>query len=919
MPSELDQSCVNTIRFLSVDMVEKANSGHPGLPLGAAPMAYVLWTRFLRHNPKNPHWWDRDRFVLSAGHGSALLYSLLHLTGYDLSLDQIKRFRQWQSKTPGHPESHVTDGVEASTGPLGQGVGNALGMAIGEAHLAAHYNRPGHELFRHFTYVLASDGDMMEGLQSEASSLAGHLGLGRLIVLYDNNHVTLSTTTSVVFSEDVAARYRAFGWHVLELDDGNDLEVIEEAIQSAKQAHDRPSLISVQTVLGYGAPDKQGTYQAHGNPLGAEVVRQAKQTLGWPEEPPFHIPDDALAHFRRAIDRGHEFEGAWRQLLDSYTRAFPELERELARRFSGELPDDWSNELPTFPADAKGLATRKASETVLQALAKSVPELIGGSGDLDPSTFTWLKGCGDFESPSCSLQFAQGLVGGGLGYQGRNIHFGVREHAMAAAINGLAYHGGFIPFAATFLVFSDYMRPSIRLAALAELHSLFVFTHDSIGVGEDGPSHEPIEQLASLRAIPNLLVIRPCDANETRWAWQTAIEQRARPTALVLTRQDVPTLDRAVYAPAELLRRGAYVLNASSEREEPDVILMASGSEVALIAAAEPILRRANVRARLVSMPSWRLFEEQTDEYRQSVLPNSTIARVAVEAASPLGWERWTGQRGAIICIDRFGASAPSLTLFKENGFTVEHVVHEALAVAGQRNRNQNSPTNRMRILVIDVGGTHVKLMATDHEERLKIPSGPRLTPAKLIAGVCAATVEWKFDAVSIGYPGSVVRGSPVNDPVHLGSGWVGFDFDAAFSPRPVKIINDAAMQALGSYRGGRMLFLGLGTGLGSALIVDNLLEPMELAHLPYKKGRTYEDYVGLAGLERLGKGKWRQQVNRVVERLKSAVQADYVVLGGGNAKLLKKLPPDTYLGDNSNAFQGGCRLWDERQEWFGS
>jgi transketolase len=685
-PSELDQACINAIRFLSVDMVEKASSGHPGLPMGAAPMAYVLWTRFLRHDPKNPRWWDRDRFVLSAGHGSALLYSLLHLTGYDLSLDQLERFRQWASDTPGHPESQVTGGVEASTGPLGQGVGNALGMAIGEAHLAARYNRPGHEIFRHFTYVLASDGDLMEGVQSEASSLAGHLGLGRLIVLYDNNHVTLSATTPIAFTEDVGARYRAYGWHVAEVADGNDLGAIERAIQSAKEVHDQPSLISVRTVLGYGAPHKEGTFAAHGSPLGAEEARVAKQNLGWPEEPPFYIPDEALAHFRSAIDRGRELEDAWNHQLDAYGRDFPELAREIKRRFSGELPERWAADLPSFGADAKGLATRKASEAVMQAVARTLPELVGGSGDLDPSTYTWLKEDGDFESPQRSPRSVQGLVGGGWGYGGRNVHFGVREHAMAAAVNGLVYHGGFIPFAATFLVFSDYMRPSIRLAALAELHAIFVFTHDSIGLGEDGPSHQPIEQLASLRAIPNLLVIRPCDGNETRWAWQTALEQRGRPTALVLTRQNVPTLDRAVYAPAELLKRGAYVLNPSSsdDRKAPEVVLIASGSEVALIVAAEAVLRKAGVRARLVSMPSWRLFQEQAADYRESVLPAAVTARVAVEAGSPLGWERWAGVHGSIIGIDRFGASAPGATVFREYGFTVEHVVDEALALIGR-------------------------------------------------------------------------------------------------------------------------------------------------------------------------------------------------------------------------------------------
>ena len=677
--SELDQSCVNTLRFLSVDMVEKAKSGHPGLPMGAAPMAYVLWSRFLRHNPKNPHWWDRDRFVLSAGHGSALLYALLHLTGYDLPLDQLERFRQWGSQTPGHPESHVTGGVEASTGPLGQGVGNALGMAIGEAHLAARYNRPGHDLFHHFTYVLASDGDMMEGVASEASSLAGHLGLGRLVVLYDSNHVTLSASTPIAFTEDVAARYRAYGWHVLEVDDGNDLGAIERAIRSAKDVRDRPSLIAVQTVLGYGAPDKQGTFAAHGSPLGEGEVHEAKQNLGWPQTPAFYVPSEALAHFRGAIDRGRALEESWVRKVDAYARAFPELAREIERRFSGELPDGWGDALPTFPPDAKGLATRKASEAVMQAVARTVPEVVGGSGDLDPSTYTWLKEDGDFESPARPAHFVQGLAGGGWGYAGRNIHFGVREHAMATAVNGLVYHGGFRPFAATFLIFCDYMRPSLRLAALAELHALFVFTHDSIGVGEDGPSHEPVEQLASLRAIPNLVVIRPCDANETRFAWQVALEQRDRPTVLVLTRQSVPTLDRAVYAPAQLLRRGAYVLNA--EEKAPDVILIASGSEVSLIVAAAPILRKVHVRARLVSMPSWRLFEEQTAEYRESVLPAAVTARLAVEAASPLGWERWTGLRGAILGVDRFGASAPGATVLAEYGFTVDHVVAQALAL----------------------------------------------------------------------------------------------------------------------------------------------------------------------------------------------------------------------------------------------
>lgn len=679
MRRDLDPMCVDTLRFLAVDMVERAHSGHPGLPLDAAPMAYVLWTRFLRHNPKNPRWLDRDRFVLSAGHGSALLYALLHVTGYELPLEQLERFRQWGSTTPGHPESHLTPGVEATTGPLGQGFGNALGMAIAEAHLAARYNRPGHELLRHFTYVLASDGDMMEGVQSEATSLAGHLGLGRLIVLYDSNHVTLSASTSIAFTGDVAARHEACGWHVQTVHDGNDLAAIDRALRAAKAATDRPSLIIVDTVLGYGAPTKQGTYAAHGSPLGAEEAARTKRNLGWPEQPPFYIPPEALAHFREAIGRGEQLERAWQQRFDAYARDYPDLARELERRFAARLPDGWADQLPTFEPDAKGIATRKASEAVLQELARTLPELVGGSGDLDPSTYSALKQDGDFESPRRPHDDVQGRVGGGWSYAGRNIHYGVREHAMACATNGLAYHGGFIPFAATFLVFSDYMRPALRLAALAELQSIFVFTHDSIGLGEDGPSHQPIEQLAALRAIPNMLVIRPCDANETRWAWQVAIEQRARPTALVLTRQHVPTLDRSIYAPADGLRYGAYVLG--DERDTPDVILIASGSEVGLIVAAEPVLREKGLHVRLVSMPAWRLFEEQSPEYRERVLPSAVTARLAVEAGSPLGWERWTGSRGAIIGLDRFGASAPGDVVMRELGFHVDAIVERALAL----------------------------------------------------------------------------------------------------------------------------------------------------------------------------------------------------------------------------------------------
>jgi transketolase len=681
---ELDQLCINTVRFLAVDMVQNASSGHPGMPLDAAPMAYVLATRFIRRNPADPAFLDRDRFVLSAGHASALVYALMHLTGYkDMTLEQLKRFRQWRSLTPGHPEFHLTPGIEASTGPLGQGVANAVGMAIAEAHLAARYNRPGHEIFNHWTYVLASDGDFMEGVQAEAASLAGHLRLGKLIVLYDSNGVTLSGTTSLTFTEDVAGRYEAYGWHVQHVANGNDVEAIARAIHAAKDARTQPSLIVVKTVMAYGAPDLEGSWHAHGNPLGVEEVRKTKRNLGWPEEPAFHVPPEALAHFRTALERGKALEDGWNHRFAAYTEEYSDLAMEIARRFAPRLPPGWDRKLPQFPADAKGMATRKASEAVLQELAKTVPELVGGSGDLDPSTFTWLKEGGDFETPTRPREGVEGTVGGGWGYGGRNIHFGVREHAMGAATNGLAYHGGFIPFAATFLVFADYMRPPIRLSAIAGLRSIWVYTHDSIGVGEDGPTHQPVEQLATLRAIPCITVLRPCDANETRVAWQVAVENRRGPTVLVLSRQHTPTLDRTALAPAEELRRGAYVLNPGER--DPEVILIGTGTEVALIVGAEPLLRARGVRARLVSMPSWELFAAQSDEYRESVLPRALEARLAVEAARSLGWERWVGSEGDILSVDRFGASAPGGVVLKEYGFSVDDVVARALALAGKR------------------------------------------------------------------------------------------------------------------------------------------------------------------------------------------------------------------------------------------
>jgi len=678
---ELEQLAINTIRFLAADAVQQANSGHPGLPMGAAAMAYVLWTKHLKHSPANPHWPDRDRFVLSAGHGSMLLYALLHLTGYDLPLSEIKAFRQWGSRTPGHPEHDLTPGVEATTGPLGQGISNSVGLAIAEAHLAARYNRPGHTVIDHHTWVVASDGDLMEGVASEACSLAGHLALGKLNVLYDQNHISLSGTTSLTFTEDVAARFAAYGWHVQHVSDGNDLAAVDAALTAARAVTTQPSLIVVRTTIGYGAPHKQNTFEAHGSPLGPDELRAAKENLGWPAEPSFRIPPEAEAQFRTAVARGQQAERDWNARLQAYRDAFPDLARELARRLGGELPAGWDAELPSFETDAKGLATRKASEAVMQRLAVTLPELVGGSADLNPSTFTWLKQQGDFEPSALSTDGAQGRVGGAWGPEGRNLHFGVREHAMGSAVNGLALHGGFVPYGSTFLVFSDYMRPAVRLSALAELGAIWVYTHDSIGVGEDGPTHQPIEHYAALRAIPRLLFIRPGDANETVWAWRVAIENRHRPTALALTRQNVPTLDRSRFAPADGLRRGAYVLNPDLDR--PDVLLMATGSELGLIVEAEALLARQGVRARLVSMPCWELFEEQDGGYRDQVLPPSLPARLAVEAGVSLGWHRWIGARGALVTLDRFGASAPASRVIKELGFTTEHVAERAKQLVG--------------------------------------------------------------------------------------------------------------------------------------------------------------------------------------------------------------------------------------------
>ena len=684
--AELDRLSIDTIRFLSVDAVQKANSGHPGLPLGAAPMAYVLWTRFLRHNPANPQWFNRDRFVLSAGHGSMLLYSLLHLTGYDVPLEQIKQFRQWGSITPGHPEHGLTPGVEATTGPLGQGFGNGVGMAIAEAHLAAHYNRPGFDIIDHCTYGLVSDGDLMEGVASEAASLAGQLELGKLIYLFDDNHVTLSAGTNIATNEDCAQRFRAYGWHTQSVEDGNDLAAIDNALRAARSDLKRPSLILVRTHLGYGSPNKQDTFEAHGSPLGVEEVALTKRNLGWPVEPLFHVPPAARAHFRKALARGQSAEAAWQARFSDYAREYPALARDYLLFMRGELPAGWDADVPVFPADPRGMKTRVASGKVMSALAPHLPSLFGGSADLDPSTHTALKDAGDFESPDRASGDTQGSSGGGWNHAGRNLHFGIREHGMGAILNGLALHKGLIPFGATFFVFSDYMRPAIRLAAMMKQRVIYVFTHDSIGVGEDGTTHQPVEQLANLRAVPSLIVIRPGDANETACAWRVAIETRNRPVALILTRQDVATLDRTLYASADGLRRGAYILSEAANGT-PELILVATGSEVDLIVEAQKRLQKEGIQTRLVSVPSWELFDIQAEDYRQTVFPPSVRPRLAVEAGATQGWHRYIGDQGDVIGLDHFGSSAPAPTLMREFGFTAENVCQRARILLERQGR----------------------------------------------------------------------------------------------------------------------------------------------------------------------------------------------------------------------------------------
>ena len=661
----LDELSVDTIRTLAIDAVQKAESGHPGLPLGAAPMAYVLWQRHLKHDPRDPHWPDRDRFVLSAGHGCMLLYCLLYLTGYDLTLDDLKSFRQWGSKTPGHPEFLVTPGVEATTGPLGQGTANAIGMAIAERMLAHRFNRPDHEIVNHRTCAIVSDGDLMEGISGEASSLAGHLQLGKLTFLYDANEVTLDGPASVTFTEDVARRYEAYGWHVQTVANGNtDLDGIDNAIEAAKAEIARPSLVLVHTTLGYGSPNKAGTSEAHGSPLGKEEVVRTKKNLGWEWEKPFTVPEEALDNFRRAVDRGRSLSSDWRARLQKYATKYPDLAREWQLGLDLALPDGWDAGVPSFAAGEKE-ATRTAGGKTMNAIADKVPYLVGGDADLGVSTNTTLK-------KSASFDAATGA--------GRNLHFGVREHAMAGIANGICYHGGLRPFVATFFTFSDYERPSIRLAALNELPVIFVWTHDSIGLGEDGPTHQPVEQLMSLRAMPGMTTIRPADANETVEAWRTAMRYTEGPVGLVLSRQKLPVFDRQRFAPANGLARGAYVL-VEADGGTPRLLLLASGSEVALAVEARERLQGGGIPTRVVSMPSWELFGRQDAAYRESVLPPSVPARLAIEAGSSHGWKRWVGDRGDSISLDRYGASAPGETVLSELGFSVENVVARARAL----------------------------------------------------------------------------------------------------------------------------------------------------------------------------------------------------------------------------------------------
>jgi transketolase len=669
----LDQLCINSIRVLAIDAVQKANSGHPGMPMGMAPAAYLLFTRFMRYNPKNPYWYGRDRFVLSAGHGSMLLYSLLYLTGYDLPLDQLKRFRQLGSLTPGHPEYHLTPGVETTTGPLGQGFGNGVGMAIAARHLATRFERGDSRLFAHRIFAIVSDGDLMEGVASEAASVAGHLGLGNLVYLYDDNHITIDGHTELSFSEDVCKRFDAYGWHTQAVEDANDLPALSQAIENAMAEENRASLIRIRSHIGYGSPHRQDSSEAHGKALGAEEVRLTKQFYGWPLEPDFFVPDEALAQFRRCADRGSQLENEWKREFDAYAKTNPKEATEFQQMIAAELPAGWDRDLPVF-APQDSLATRESASRAERAISRRVWNLFGGAADLNESTFTDIKDGGDFERGN---------------YAGRNLHFGIREHGMCSILNGIAVHGGFIPYGSSFFVFTDYCRPSIRLAALMGLHVVYVFTHDSIGLGEDGPTHQPVEHLAALRAIPNLILIRPADANEAAEAWRVAMTHKHGPVMLALSRQKLPTLDRSAgvgVAPASGLARGAYVLTETAGKT-PDIILIATGSELQLAFNAKPELEQRGQAVRVVSMPSFELFERQDAAYRDSVLPHAIKCRLAIEAGSPMPWYRWVGPEGDIIAMTTFGASAPSADLMKHFGFTVENVVSRALSLLSSSRR----------------------------------------------------------------------------------------------------------------------------------------------------------------------------------------------------------------------------------------
>ncbi len=689
--AELDQLCINTIRTLALDAVQHAESGHPGLPLGCAPLAYVLWTKHLRFNPKNPRWAGRDRFLLSAGHGSMLIYALLHLTGYDLPLEELKNFRQWESKTPGHPENFMTPGVEITTGPLGQGFANGVGMGIGAAHLGARFNKPEFPLERNrmvehfgarfeqpefplidnYVYAICSDGDLMEGVSCEAASLAGHLGLGNLIYFYDDNHITIEGETTLAFTENVQMRFKAYGWHTLTVEDGNDLEAIDKAIIKAQKVKDKPSLISVKTIIGFGMPTA-GTRKAHSDAPGEEVVKETKRALGWDENKTFYVPDEARAHFEKAVERGAKLEQKWNAMVERYKEKFPDEGKAWSATMSGELPQGWEDALPDFK-DSKAMATRQASGEVINAIAAKLPMLIGGSADLSPSNNTDIKDGGNFQADN---------------YAGRILHFGVREHAMGAALTGIALNGGLIPYGGTFFCFSDYMKPAIRLAALSGVQVIYVFTHDSIGLGEDGPTHQPIEQLAGLRAMPQLFTIRPADAHETREAWRIAIKRQKQPTALVLTRQKVEQIDRAKYATADNLEKGAYIL-AEAEKDgkqsAPDLIILATGSEVGLAMKGRDELQSKGHGVRVVSMPCWEAFEEQDDAYKAKVLPREVTKRLGIEAASRLGWDRYVGWAGDVICMTRFGSSSKGEVAMKNFGFNVENVVKRAEALLNKK------------------------------------------------------------------------------------------------------------------------------------------------------------------------------------------------------------------------------------------